>query len=92
MIRKRSNRFKTLEDFVQLLRFAPMFDRISPGAHELMARTTRRRSESGEGYEPRCPPEYEAQLVDDTRSFFPLLDLDLVACPTKIIGCDPTLP
>ena len=92
MIRRRSNRFKNLEDFVQLLGFLPMFDRTLPGVHELMARTTLRRSESGEGFELRCPPEYEAQLMDYTRSFFPLLDLDLVACPTKIIGADPTLP
>ena len=91
-IRKRSARFKKLEDFVQLLRFLPMFDRTLPGVNELMARTTLRRSESAEGYELRCPPEYEAQLMDYTRSFFPLLDLELVACPTKIIGADPTLP
>ena len=26
------------------------------------------------------------------RSFFPLLDLDLVTCPKKIVGADPTLP
>lgn len=30
--------------------------------------------------------------MDYARSFFALLDLELVACPTKIIGADPTLP
>ena len=91
-IRKRAARFKKREEFVQLLGMLPMFKRTVPGVHELMAQTTLRRSESGEGYELRCPPEYEAQLMDYARSFFPLLDLELVACPTKIIGADPTLP
>ena len=91
-VRKRTPRFKKEEEFVRLLGILPMFTRTVPGVHELMARTTLRRSESGEGYELRCPREYEAQLMDYTRSFFPLLDLELVACPTKIIGADPTLP
>ena len=26
------------------------------------------------------------------RSFFPLIELEFVSCPTKIIGADPTLP
>ena len=92
MIRKRGHRFKKLEDFVELLQFTPMFKRTVPGVPELMARTTLRQSESGEGYELRCPREYEAQLMDYARSYFPLLDLGLLSCPTKIIGADPTLP
>ena len=36
--------------------------------------------------------EYEAQLMDYARSFFPLIDLKLISCPAKIIGADPTLP
>ena len=26
------------------------------------------------------------------RSFFPLIDLTLLSCPTRIVGADPTLP
>ena len=92
LIRRRGQRFKKREDFVEVLGIFPTFKRAAPGVHELMARTTLRQSASGEGYELRCPREYEAQLVDYGRSFFPLLDLELVACPTKIIGADPTLP
>ena len=91
-IRRRGHHFKTREDLVELLRISPTFKRAVPGVHDLMARTTLRQSASGEGYELRCPREYEAQLMDYARSFFPLLDLELIACPTKIIGGDPTLP
>ena len=92
LIRRRGQRFKKPEDFVEVLGIFPTFKRAAPGVHELMARTTLRQSAGSEGYELRCPREYEAQLMDYGRSFFPLLDLELVACPTKIIGADPTLP
>ena len=92
MVRKRSHHFKKREDFVTVLKVFPMLRRAVPGVHELMAQTTLRRSASGEGYELRCPREYEAQLTTYFRSFFPLLDLDLLECPTKVIGADPTMP
>ena len=92
MIRRRGHHFTTREEFIELLGIFPTFKRAVPGMHELMARTTLRQSPSGEGYELRCPREYEAQLMNYSRSFFPLLDLDLVTCPAKIIGADPTLP
>ncbi|MDE0391795.1 MAG: alpha/beta hydrolase [Rhodospirillales bacterium] len=92
MIRKRGHRFKKREELIELLGIFPTFKRAAPGVHELMARTTLRPSANGDGYELRCPREYEAQLMDYARSFFPLLDLDLLACPTKIIGSDPTFP
>ena len=57
-----------------------------------MARTTLRKSASGEHYELRCPHEHEAQLMDYERSFFPLIDLEWLSCPTKVIRADPTLP
>ena len=91
-IRRRGHRFEKREDFVELLGIFPTFKRTVPGVHELMARTILRGSASGRGYELRCPREYEAQLMEYARSFFPLLDLDLLACPTKIVGADPTLP
>ena len=92
MIRKRGHRFQTREEFIELLGIFPTYRRAVPGVHELMARTTLRPSANSRDYELRCPREYEAQLMDYARSFFPLLDLDLVTCPTKIIGADPTLP
>lgn len=91
-IRQREDRFKSREEFVEFLKIHPSFKKVAPGVHELMALTTLRESESGDGYELRCPREYEAQLMEYGRSFFPLLDLDLIACPKKIVGADPTLP
>ena len=90
--RRRGDRFKTREEFADFLRYLPTFSRVVPGVRELMAHTTLRQAAGGKGYELRCPPEYEAQLMDYARSFFPLIDLDLLSCPTKIIGADPTLP
>ena len=90
--RRRGYRFRTREEFADFLRYIPAFARVVPGVRELMAETTLRQSADGEAYELRCPREYEAQLMDYARSFFALVDLDSLSCPTKIVGADPTLP
>ena len=90
--RRRGHRFGTREEFSDFLRYVPAFSRVVPGVRELMAQTTLRLSASGEGYELRCPREYEAQLMDYARSFFSLIDLEWLSCPTKVVGADPTLP
>ena len=92
MTRRRSVTFRTKDEFVALLEFMPGFSRLVPGVRELMASTTLRRRSEGEGYELRCPREYEAQIAEYVRSFAPLLDLKVLSCPTKVIGADPTLP
>ena len=91
-IRRRGHRFKTREAFADFLRYIPAFTRVVPGVRELISQTTLRPTASGEEYELRCPREYEAQLMDYARSFFPLVDLEWLSCPTKIVGADPTLP
>ena len=91
-LRKRGHRFATREAFSDFLGYLPTFARVVPGVRELMAETTLRPMRSGEGYELCCPREYEAQLMNYARSFFPLIDLDVLSCPTRIIGADPTLP
>ena len=91
-IRNRGHRFKTREDFSDFLRYIPSFTRVVPGVRELMAETTLRPTAQGDEFELRCPREYEAQLMDYARCFFELVDLDLVPCPVKIVGADPTLP
>ncbi len=92
MIRRRAHRFRNREEFVELLEFSPNFKFMLPGTHELMGRTLLRRSSTDEGYELRCPREYEAQLMEYARSFFVMIDYESVACPAKIIGADPTHP
>lgn len=91
-IRRRGQRFRSREEFADFLGYIPSFVRVVPGVRELMAETTLRLARDGAAYELRCPREYEAQLMDYTRSFFPLVDLESLSRPTKIIGADPTLP
>ncbi|MYA89626.1 MAG: alpha/beta hydrolase [Boseongicola sp. SB0662_bin_57] len=92
MIRNRTVRFKSEQQFAELLAIFPGFARVVPGVRELMARSTLRRAADGEGHELCCPREYEAQIAEYVRSFSPLLDLTTLTCPTKVIGADPTLP
>ena len=91
-IRRRTNRFQSRQQFVELLECLPTFQRVVPGVRALMAHATLREAADGEGYELRCPPAYEAQIVDYIRSFSPLVELDALRCPTKVIGADPTVP
>ena len=92
MIRRRGHRFDAREDFEELLGYVPAFTRVLPGVRELMARTTLRRSADGQGYELRCPRDYEAQVMEFTRIYCVLVDYGTLPCPTKVIGSDPTLP
>ena len=90
--RRRSNRFPTLESFVELVNYSPSFVRVVPGVHQLMASTTLRKSADGGHYELRCPPEYEARIVDYVRGFAGMVDFENLPCHIKVIGADPTLP
>ena len=63
-----------------------------PGVLELVARTTLREDESGDGYVLRCPREFEAQVSDYARAFAVLVDFGALQYPVKVIGADPTLP
>ena len=92
MARRRGHRFRTRQEFAEFLAYMPGFQRVVPGVRELMASVTLRPSADGEDFELRCPREYEAQLIEYVRSFSPLLDLEGLPCPTKVIGADPTLP
>ncbi len=90
--RRRGYLFQTEEDFAELLSYLPGFSRVVSGVRELMARTTLRKSADEQGYELRCPREYEAQITDYFRSFSALADFETLSCPIKVIGADPTLP
>ena len=57
-----------------------------------MAETLLRKSATGEGYELRCPRDYEAQAIEYTGSHSMLVDFNALPCPAKVIGADPTLP
>ncbi len=90
--RQRVYRFPTLEDFVDLVTYLPGFAYLLPGVPELFAKTTLRESTEDEGYELRCPREFEAQIYDYARTYAVMIDLADLPCPTKVIGSDPTTP
>ena len=89
--RRRTDRFQQREEFSEVLPLLPVFRRLVPGAFELMALTTLR-ARGDEGFELRCPKEYEAQIVDYASVYGVAVDFDSLECPVKVIGADPTLP
>ena len=92
MARRRTERFRAIDELAMLLGFQPGLSDVSSEVRELMARATLRKRADGPDFELRCPRDYEAQIAEYVRSFAPLLDLDMLACPTKVVGADPTLP
>ena len=92
MTRRRTYRFRTRQEFADVLPYIPTFQSTVPGVFDLMARTTLRQCDGGEGYELCCPREYEAQIVDYAAPFAVLVDFATLRCPIKVIGADPTLP
>ena len=92
LARRRTAKFRSLEEFSQVLPYIPAFQHMVPGAYDLMAKTTLRQSSAGKGFELRCPPEYEARIIDYARVFSLAVDFDMMLCPLKVIGADPTLP
>ncbi|MCY4623473.1 MAG: alpha/beta hydrolase [Chloroflexi bacterium] len=92
MVRRRTSRFRTTDEFSSILPYIPAFQRMAPEAHDLIAKATLRESRDGEGFDLRCPPEYEAQIIDYARIFFLAVDFEAMRCPLKVIGADPTLP
>ncbi len=92
MTQRRTERFNSVEECVDFLRYLPVYSRTVPGVLELVARTTFRESVTGGGLELRCPREYEAQVINYARAFAVLVDFESFRCPTKVIGSDPLLP
>ena len=90
--RSRTDRFRSTGDFAELMAFSPLYRHVVPGVLDLMARTTLRRDESGKAYRLRCPPEYEARIIDYASSYSVLVDFGGLVCPVKVIGADPLVP
>ena len=88
----RTDQFSSIEECVDFLRYLPVYGRIVPGGLELVARATLRESATGQGYELRCPKEYEAQVINHARAFAVMVEFESFRCPTKVIGADPMLP
>ena len=92
MTRRRTEWYGSIEECVDILSYLPIFSRTVPGALELIAESILRESVDGQGYELRCPREYEAQVINHARAFAVMVDFESFRCPTKVIGADPMLP
>ena len=92
LIRQRAHRFRSPQQLAEILPFTPSFQRVMSGVADLFAETTLREREGGEGYELRCPREFEAQIVEYASIYAVLVDFGTYVCPTKVIGADPLLP
>ncbi len=92
LTRTRTERYKTRSEFAEVLPFMPTFKNVVPGIATLVAETTLGESADGEGFELRCPREYEAQVVEYAGVFAVSVDFDKIVCPVKVVGADPTLP
>ena len=90
--RHRTEHFHSLEQLMEVLPLAPLYRLVIPGVHDLVARTTLRKSDDGDGYQLRCPREYEARMIEYAGVYAMGVDFDSFLCPVKVIGADPTLP
>ena len=90
--RRRTERFESMHQLIEVVSIVPFYARVVPGVFELVARTTLRRREGGKGYELRCPKEYEARIIDYASAFAVGINFDAFRCPIKVVGADPTLP
>ena len=87
--RRRRTRFASTRELADSIRQAPAFAGFLPGVAELFAETTLRLDASGEGYELRCPPEYESRICEWALAYLQNPDPRDFACPVKVIGADP---
>ena len=89
MLRRRAQWFQAREELADLHTYLPYFQQAVPGVFELVARTTLRESQTGHGFELRCPSEYEAQIWDSASMYAVSVDFGALRCPTKIVAPDP---
>ena len=92
MLRRRTPWFRSREELAELHTYLPYFHRSVPGVFELIARTTLRESETGQGFELRCPFEHEAQIWDHASKYAVSVDFGAMRCPVKVVTSDPTMP
>ena len=92
--RRRKRSFDSHEELVESLRRSRAFGSVLPGVLELFAATTLRPGPDGR-YELCCPPDFEAQILDNLyANAVPVqreLELQVFTSPIKAIGSDPTI-
>jgi pimeloyl-ACP methyl ester carboxylesterase len=89
--RKRTERYKTPDDFARQLGGNRGFTRWRPEAYALMARATLRYDPAAGDWTLACPRELEARVFEENRDPSLWVQLGEVKAPIKIIGADPNL-
>lgn len=90
VVRLGQMRFETREELADTIRAAPSFARLLPGVADLYAQTLLRPASDGQGYELRCPRNYEARIFEYLFAYNFEPRPDDFCCPVKAIGGDPT--
>ncbi len=91
-VRRRPQRFESVEVLAESIGRASVFGLLLPGVAELLAETMLRPAADGDGYELRCSSEHEARIIDQSVDWVLRVDLGSLSCPVKAIGSDPTVP
>ena len=91
MLGRRAPWFRTREELAELHANLHYLQRAVPGVFDLVARTTLRESGTGQGYDLRCPREFEAQIWYEASEPAVSVDFGSVRCPTRIIASDPAM-
>ncbi len=91
-VRRRPQRFETVEALAKGIGRASVFGLLLPGVAELLAEKMLRPAADGDGYEPRCSSEHEARIIDQSVDWVLRVDLGNLGFPLKAIGSDPTVP
>ncbi|MDE2927088.1 MAG: alpha/beta hydrolase [Acidobacteriota bacterium] len=93
--RKRTSRrqtwFEHRRHFAKVFRESPLLARLLPGVPELAGRVLLRPVGDGDGFELRCPLDYEASIYEYFFAYIYEPESSTLTCPVKVIGADPTL-
>ena len=92
MARRRADNIPTKIKMIEVLSVIPIYQRMVPGAYQLIADTTLRPNRDRDGFTLRCPKEYEARIMEYACAFAVAVDLEAIKCPIQVIGADPTIP
>lgn len=90
--RLRQERFERRSQFAETFLRSPMFKGALPGVADLAAQVLLRPASDGDGYELRCPLEYEARVFEYIFAYDYEPKPSDIPCPVKVIGGDPTGP
>lgn len=92
MARRRADNIPTKIKMIEVLSVIPIYQRMVPGAYQLIADTTLRPNPNRDGFTLRCPKEYEARIMEYACAFAVAVNLEAIKCPVQVIGADPMIP